>query len=135
MILFRYITGNNRPGRKIPMTAPVITPEKIPMTAPVISDTRAMSFVLPPSYTRENVPEPLDTRIAIQEIPSRELAVIRFRGRAAERDIADVRARLLRVLGEKGIQTTGEPFLMRYNAPFTPGFLRRNEIGVEIQRK
>ena len=134
MILFRYIGGNNRPGKKIPMTAPVITPEKIPMTAPVISDARAMSFVLPQSYTQENVPEPLDTRIAIQEIPSRELAVIRFRGRAAEGDVSEVKARLLKVLGENGIPTEGGPFLMRYNPPFTPGFLRRNEVGVEIRR-
>jgi hypothetical protein len=35
-ILFRYITGNNRSGRKVPMTSPVITPEKIAMTAPVM---------------------------------------------------------------------------------------------------
>ena len=135
MILFRYITGNNRPGRQIPMTAPVITPEKIPMTAPVISDGQAMSFVLPQSYTRETVPEPLDKRIAIQEIPSRELAIIRFRGRATRDDVAEMESRLFAVLREKGIPTLGEPFLMRYNAPFTPGFLRRNEIGVEIRRK
>ena len=134
MILFRYIGGNNRPGKKIPMTAPVITPEKIPMTAPVISDAQAMSFVLPQSYTRETVPEPLDTRIAIQEIPSREVAVIRFRGRATRDDVTEVESRLLEALRGKGITTTGAPFLMRYNSPFTPGFLRRNEVGVEIRR-
>jgi hypothetical protein len=135
MILFRYISGNNRPGRKVPMTAPVITPEKIAMTAPVISDANAMSFVLPVPCKKEEVPEPLDTRITIQEVPPRELAVIRFRGRASERDVARARERLLRALTEGKIEIIGQPFLMRYNAPFTPGFLRRNEVGVEIRRK
>jgi hypothetical protein len=49
--------------------------------------------------------------------------------------VADVKARLLSALTAKGIHTIGEPFLMRYNAPFTPGFLRRNEVGVEIRRE
>ena len=135
MILFRYITGNNRPGRKVPMTAPVITPEKIAMTAPVISDANAMSFVMPAAYTKEDVPEPLDTRVSIQEIPPREVAVIRFRGRASDHDVAEVRERFLRTLDEAGIPVVGTPFLMRYNPPFTPGFLRRNEVGVEVKRK
>jgi hypothetical protein len=39
---------------------------------------------------------------------------------------------LLRVLKENGISTRGSPFLMRYNSPFAPGFLRRNEVGVEV---
>lgn len=134
MVLFRYISGNNRPGTKVPMTAPVITPEKIAMTAPVISGTGGMSFVLPLSYSRDEVPEPADTRVSISEAPAREIAVIRFGGRASPADVAAVRERLLGALQEKGITIAGEPFLMRYNAPFTPGFLRRNEVGVEIRR-
>jgi hypothetical protein len=134
MILFQYISGNNRPGRKIPMTAPVITPEKIAMTAPVISDANRMSFVLPTAYGKEDVPDPLDSRISIQNIPPQELAVIRFRGRASDRDVSVVRERLLKTLKEANIPVVGIPFLMRYNSPFTPGFLRRNEVGVEIKR-
>jgi hypothetical protein len=135
MILFRYISGNNRPGKKVPMTAPVITPEKITMTAPVISDANTMSFVMPATYRKEEVPEPLDSRISIQEIPPRDLAVIRFRGRASKSDVAEVRERLIRTLEDAKVPIAGTPFLMRYNSPFTPGFLRRNEVGVEIRRK
>jgi hypothetical protein len=31
-----------------------------------------------------------------------------------------------------GIATKGRPFLMRYNDPWTPPFLRRNEVAIEI---
>ncbi|MDH7510116.1 MAG: heme-binding protein [Methanolinea sp.] len=134
-ILFRYISGNNQSRRKVPMTAPVITPEKIPMTAPVLSDAQAMSFFMPAHYRRGDVPEPLDSRVSIREVPPRELAVIRFRGRAQDRDVSSVRERLLAALREAGIPTVGTPFLMRYNSPFTPGFLRRNEVGVEVRRE
>jgi len=133
-ILFRFISGNNQSGKKVPMTAPVITPEKIAMTAPVLSDAHSMSFVMPATYTRKDVPEPLDMRVSIQEVPSRELAVIRFRGSASDRDVSLVRERLLASLARANISPVGTPFLMRYNSPFTPGFLRRNEVGVEIRR-
>jgi len=133
-ILFRYITGNNRSGTKVPMTSPVITPEKIAMTTPVISGTDAMSFVLPAAYRMKEVPERSDTRIPIQDIPPPELAVIRFSGKASASDVAQVRDRLLKKLAESNITIVGTPFLMRYNAPYTPGFMRRNEVGVEITR-
>lgn len=133
-ILFRFISGNNQSRKKVPMTAPVITPEKIAMTAPVLSDAHSMSFVMPATYTRKDIPEPLDMRVSIQEVPSRELAVIRFRGNASDRDVSLVRERLLASLARANISPVGTPFLMRYNSPFTPGFLRRNEVGVEIRR-
>jgi effector-binding domain-containing protein len=104
------------------------------MTTPVISETNTMSFVLPAAYRMKEVPEPIDTRISIKEIHSRELAVIRFSGRASSSDVAQVHDRLLKKLEESNIAIVGTPFLMRYNPPYTPGFMRRNEVGVEIRR-
>jgi hypothetical protein len=132
MDLFRYISGDNHPRTKIAMTAPVITGTTIPMTAPVISGAGTMSFVMPEEYTRSTLPEPLDPAVTIQEVPARTLAVIRFSGTADEQKVQKMTALLDSTLKKEGIAVTGTPFLMRYNSPWTPGFLRRNEIGVEF---
>jgi uncharacterized membrane protein len=157
-LLFGYITGRNRVKEKIPMTAPVMTSEQIPMTAPVITSERipmtapvitseripmtapvvsgehTMSFVMPGGKTQQKMPEPLDTRVRLSTVPSREIAVIRFPGYARRDDVEGVETRLLDGLNRAGIATRGNPFLMRYNAPWTPGFLRRNEVGIEVTR-
>jgi len=133
-LLFSYISGQNRVRKKIPMTAPVITSEKIEMTAPVISDANSFSFVMPLNYKSEETPEPLDSRIRIQKLPARRLAVIRFKGYARQKSVNEVKARLLSALQTSGIATVGEPFLMRYNSPWTPGFMRRNEVGIETTK-
>jgi len=133
-VLFAYITGNNQTRTKIPMTAPVITSEKIRMTAPVISDERSMSFVMPEGKREEDIPVPLDQRVKISTLPPRELAVIQFMGYTSPEDVNAAKVRLLEGLKKAGITGTGQPVLMRYNAPWTPGFLRRNEVGVEIIR-
>ena len=131
-LLFSYISGENRTRKKLSMTAPVITSEKIEMTAPVVSDANSFSFVMPLKYKLEEIPEPLDSRIKIQRIPARRLAVIRFKGYARQKSVSEVKSRLLSALEKNGLPTVGEPFLMRYNSPWTPGFMRRNEIGIEI---
>jgi len=145
--LFRYITGNNRVKQKIAMTTPVIASEKISMTTPVITssgiemttpvvtDTETMSFVLPAKYASEEPPEPLDPVVRLGTIPERDVAVIRFKGKAGHTEIEDETATLLLVLEESGIRPVGQPFLMQYDAPMVPGFLRRNEIGIEIPRR
>jgi hypothetical protein len=121
-------------SEQIPMTAPVITSEQIPMTAPVVSGRHMMSFVMPEGKTLQEMPEPLDTRVQLTSVPPREIAVIRFTGYARRDDVEGVKTRLLDGLNRAGIATRGSPFLMRYNAPWTPGFLRRNEVGIEITR-
>ncbi|MBC8498240.1 heme-binding protein [Candidatus Bathyarchaeota archaeon] len=131
-LLFQYISGGNSGGSKISMTAPVLTPERIEMTAPVISEGYSMSFVVPSKYTMDTVPTPNDERIRIQEVSERKLAVVRFRGWAREGSVEKQKARLISVLQGNGVETVGEPFLMRYNSPWTPGFMRRNELGIEI---
>lgn len=133
-LLFSYITGNNSAQNSISMTSPVITSQQIAMTAPVVSTAMSMSFVMPPGLARNEIPEPLDSRVQITPLPGREVAVIRFRGRARKGDVGAAEERLREGLRKAGIETVGEPFLMRYNPPWTPGFLRRNEVGVEIKR-
>jgi hypothetical protein len=133
-LLFAYITGTNTAHHTLSMTAPVITSTKIPMTAPVVSDARSMSFVMPPGKNRDEIPDPLDSRVRIVPLPEREVAVIRFRGRAPQEEVAAAEERLREGLRDAGIEPVGGPFLMRYNPPWTPGFLRRNEVGMEIKR-
>ena len=133
-LLFAYISGSNKPREKIPMTAPVITSQKIPMTAPVVSDATSMSFVMPAGKTREETPDPLDSRVRITTLPAREVAVIRFSGYASPQEVDAATSRLQEALKNEGILTVGEPFLMRYDSPWTPGFLRRNEVAIEIRR-
>jgi hypothetical protein len=133
-LLFAYISGSNRPKEKIPMTAPVISSQKIPMTAPVISDDRTMSFVMPAGTTREETPDPADSRVRIEVIPERDIAVLRFSGYAPPGDVESETSRLLEGLKNDGVVTSGQPFLMRYDSPWTPGFLRRNEVAIEIRR-
>jgi hypothetical protein len=137
-LLFAYITGNNKARKKIPMSAPVITlentPEKIQMTAPVLSDENTMSFVMPGDKQEEDMPDPLDQRVKITTLPQREIAVVQFKGYAGRDDVNAAKALLLDGLKKAGITSSGQPVLMRYNAPWTPGFLRRNEVGIEITR-
>jgi hypothetical protein len=135
-ILFRYITGENKVRKDIAMTVPVIssgpTYQRIAMTRPVLSDEDSFSFVLPSSYNMSTAPEPLDSRVEIIEVKPRKLAVLRFSGRNHADSLKEREDHLLAVLGRKGIQHIGAPFLMRYNGPGTPGFLRRNEVAVEV---
>jgi hypothetical protein len=77
-------------------------------------------------------PRPSDPRIELVQVPPRYIAAIRFSGRAYMREVKDKETELLRWLGERSIRTNGAPFLMRYNSPFAPGFMRRNEVGVEL---
>lgn len=131
-MLFDYISGKNKSKRSISMTAPVISSEEIAITAPVISDKRSFSFVMPAGYDLGTLPDPLDVRVKIEAIPRRRLAVIRFRGYMRSRLLTKKTSMLLTSTQRLGLETRGKPFLMRYNPPFTPGFLRRNEIGIEL---
>ena len=130
--LFQYISGANKSKAKISMTAPVITSEKIAMTSPLISSSDSMSFVAPSKYTMENVPKPTDNRVEIHEVPERYIATVRFRGFAWKDAVKKQTNKLLKWLSDEKISVKGTPILMQYNPPFVPGFLRRNEVGVEI---
>ena len=131
-LLFQYITGENKTKSRIAMTAPVITSEKIKMTAPVITRKNYMAFSVPSTYTEETVPIPTNPEVKIEAQPKRYLATLRFSGRTKTTRVQQYTQELLTALNNHEFQIKGEPILMRYNSPFTPGFLRRNEVAVEI---
>jgi hypothetical protein len=131
-LLFNYITGYNKTQNKIPMTAPVITSEKIPMTAPVISKNEYMAFVLPSYYNKETVPTPKNEEVKIKIQKEKTYAVLRFRGRTSNKSVQRYIEKLLNILKNNNIKMKDDPILMRYNSPFAPGFIRRNEVAIEI---
>ncbi len=132
-LLYRFITGENRQRAKVKMTTPVVS-EQIQMTSPVFSETGTMAFVMPAEYTLETTPEPIDKRVKIAEIPERLVATICFSGGWSEAHFQKETQELLNALSEAKIKTKGNVFTMLYNPPFIPGFLRRNEVGVEVEQ-
>ena len=131
-LLFNYISGHNKKQEKIPMTAPVINSENIDMTSPVLSHEGYMAFIMPSTYTQETIPLPLDPHVKLTVVPEKTVAAIRFGGYTTPSKIQKYEEQLISELKKQNITTKGNPLLMRYNSPFAPPFLRRNELGVEI---
>ena len=138
-ILAAYIFGKNKGERKLEMTAPVTqaaVPVKLEMTAPVTQTAAAggflVQFVLPKGVTVANAPEPLDERVRLREELPSELAVIRYSGFWSDSNYNEHLAKLQSALRAADLTWTGEAVYSRYNAPFTPWFMRRNEIWLRL---
>jgi SOUL heme-binding protein len=138
-ILAAYIFGKNRGERKISMTAPVAqapAPTKIEMTAPVTqaaaNDGYVVQFSMPSEYTLETLPEPLDPQVKLKEVSGGRVAVIRYSGTWTESNYKEHLEKLQRGVEAAGLRTTGSPIYSRYNAPFVPWFMRRNEIWLKL---
>ena len=136
--LFRYISGNNVAQQKIAMTAPVTQSggEKIKMTAPVsqVADGNAylVAFSLPSTYTLATVPKPLDPTVRIRQVPAQLIACWRYSGRWTESKYRDHEALLRARIQSRQLIARGDPVLARYNPPFTPWFMRRNEVWIPV---
>jgi hypothetical protein len=136
--LFRYISGNNVAQQKIAMTAPVTQSggEKIKMTAPVsqVADGNAylVAFSLPSTYTLATVPKPLDPTVRIRQVPAQLIACWRYSGRWTESNYREHEVLLRERIKSRELVTRGEPVLARYNPPFTPWFMRRNEVWIPV---
>jgi len=142
-LLGGYIFGKNKGERKLEMTAPVTQtalppapPAKLEMTAPVTQSATPggflVQFVMPKGYTLATLPEPLDARVKLREVPSNKVAVIRFSGSWSQSTYAEQLQKLRSALSAAGMATAGEPVSSRYNSPFSLPFLRRNEIWLNL---
>ncbi|UCH28370.1 MAG: heme-binding protein [Myxococcales bacterium] len=140
-ILARYIFGANRDSRKVSMTSPVTQEKaegtKLAMTTPVTQakrgDQYTIRFMMPSEYSRDSLPTPNDARVQIREVPTKVYAAIRYSGTWSRRNYDKHLEELRTALSAEGFESVGEPVWARYNPPFTPWFLRRNEILTEFR--
>lgn len=139
--LVGYITGDNIGKSKLSMTAPVTVQNqtdatKIAMTAPVTLQNKGngwqMEFILPRGLTLESAPVPTNPEVTLSLKPMVTTASLRFSG-VLSPDKAKAKTEELRLwLAQKGYTLRGEAYAAGYDSPFTPAFLRRNEVHIEI---
>jgi hypothetical protein len=144
--LARYIFARERGGggEPIAMTAPVqqqaiAADEKIAMTAPVTQspdgeNNWVVRFIMPSALNLEALPTPGNDAVQLRQLPARRVVAVRFSGRTDDALIAKQEQRLRDWMAARDLSPLGLPTYAYYNDPFTPGFLRRNEIQLPVER-
>lgn len=124
--LARYIGGHNRSSRKVAMTAPVVQ-----VQAPR-NGRFVVGFVMPADVGAEDIPDPMDSAVRTRRVPAETAAALRFSGRWSRRSFEKRAAQLRAALDVAGLEVVGAARYARFDPPWTPWFLRRNEVVVPV---
>ena len=125
--LFNYISGKNKKNQEIKMTIPVTQTEK--------SGNMTMQFYLPSKINKDNVPYPTNSDVEVIIIEGGYYAVIRYSGRASEKNFIKHKSILEDQLTKDNIQIQSSPIKATYNSPFTLPIMRRNEAMFRVEYK
>ena len=138
--LFGYISGKNLSQKKMAMTAPVSqihSSDKMDMTLPVSQQQKngkwLVSFMMPSNYSLGELPKPEDSSIMLRELPVRNVASIKYSGFWSEEKYLYNLGLLNIWISNQELNIIGLPIWARYDAPYTPWFMRRNEILIPIE--
>jgi DNA gyrase inhibitor GyrI len=121
-----YIFAKERSGEKIAMTAPV-TQE------PGDGDSWRVRFIMPRDWSLEDLPRPAQEDVRLVRTEPRRMAAVRFSGAWQDAEMEKYEERLRAWIAERGLQATTAPTYAYYDDPFTPGFLRRNEVLIGVE--
>ncbi|HEX6917834.1 MAG TPA: heme-binding protein [Phycicoccus sp.] len=137
--LIGYIGGRNRAGRSLAMTAPVVQEQagrRIAMTAPVVQEEHGgrhvVGFVMPAGETLETLPEPTDAAVTLRALPEEVAAAVRYSGRWTGSGYRQRVTQLEDAVARAGLTITGPPRWARFDPPWTPWFLRHNEVVLPV---
>ncbi len=122
--LFGFITGRNEAKQKIAMTTPVFMSGS--------ESNRTMAFVLPAKINTGQAPKPSDDAVVVRELAPGRFAVLRYSdGRNQQKEAAALE-RLKIWMTAAGLTTVSPPVYGYFDPPWTPAFLRRNEVMLRI---
>lgn len=125
MRLFRFISGKNQSREKIAMTTPVFISG---------SGTNAtMSFVMPAKFKAGEVPNPENPQVRVHEVSPGCFAVLRFSGGRHSNNQAKALASLQTWMKAQGLKELSQPIYGYFDPPWTPSFLRRNEVMIRTE--
>jgi hypothetical protein len=122
--LFNYISGNNENKEEISMTTPVTQMEK--------KGSMTMQFYLPSKFNKDNIPSPSNPDVTILDIKGGYYAVIKYSGRASDKNFIKHKDILKKELKKNDILILSSPIKATYDKPFTLPMLRRNEAMFKI---
>ena len=125
--LFNYISGQNRKNQEIKMTTPVTEMEK--------AGNMTMQFYLPSKFNKDNAPSPTSSDVEIINIEGGYYAVIRYSGRASDRNFIKHKKILEAELSKDKILIKSAAIKATYNGPFTLPMMRRNEAMFKVEYK
>lgn len=125
--LFRFITGNNEGAEKIEMTAPVLINTS--------KDKKTMSFIMPKKAVEKGVPKPTGGTVSLDKIEAARFVVLRFSGSRTTENEKTAIEKIKGWLAAQKIAGQGEPVFAYYDPPWTPTFLRRNEVMIRIVKQ
>jgi len=127
-----FIFGGNAERQKIEMTAPVIE-ARASAAGGEAQDAWTIRFVMPQGFTLAKLPKPDDPTIRMRETSATRYAVLRYSGLAGDDTVEAKTRELQSILKARGLEAAGAPLLAFYDPPWTPWFLRRNEIMIPIR--
>ena len=122
--LFNYISGNNKINKKISMTTPVTRIKK--------NGNMTMQFYLPSKYNQDNAPDPSSNEVKIVNIEGGYYAVLRYSGRASDKNFIRHKEILEEELKKNNISVISPSIRATYDSPFTLPMNRRNEAMFKI---
>lgn len=122
--LFNYISQNN-----ISMTAPVIQ-------IPVKNDQWKISFVMPSGSDITSLPISKNSEVEVKQVPQGYYACLKFSGNYSEVKLKKNLETLRSALARESIKEIGDKNnwrSARFDPPFKPSFLKRNEIQIPVK--
>ena len=125
--LFNYISGQNEKNQEIKMTTPVTEMEK--------AGNMTMQFYLPSKFNKDNAPSPTSSDVEVINIEGGYYAVIRYSGRASDRNFIKHKKILEAELSKDNILIKSAAIKATYNGPFTLPMMRRNEAMFKVEYK
>ncbi len=123
--LFRFITGGNDAKQKIAMTTPVLMSGS--------GTNVSMAFVMPAKFKNRDVPKPKDQQVRVRELEAGRFAVLRYSGGRNPDNEAQSLERLRARMKAEDLRELSPPVYGYFDPPWTPAFLRRNDVMVRIE--